>query len=293
MTENKASATATVMAFHRAIEMLYPEEDRVCSDPFAVSFLPPEWAALLKDIDQLKAVMEPKAKEFPGINGAVVCRVRFIDDILLEALKQGAKQVVIIGAGYDSRAFRFEGYMDSVTVFELDHPITQQDKLHKLDKNLKEKTSHISYISLDLAQEKLLERLTENGYDPCEKSIFIMEGLVPYIYLNVFEDILRLISAKGAVKNSVVFDYLPPSVVDGTSDLTEGKNMYKEVKISGEDFKLGFEPQELERLFQKYDFQVLENINAPDLRETYFHGSSSQRPISSVFWLAHGVVATS
>lgn len=289
MTLQKASVTATIMAFHRAIEMLYPENQRVCSDPIAVSLLPADWAALLNDLDQLRKVMEPKAKEFPGINGAVVSRVRFIDDIVADSLKKGTQQIVIPGAGYDSRAFRINGISESVTVFELDHPVTQEEKLNRLDSQLKDK-GHVKYIPIDLAKENMKERLIQNGFDKDLKTLFILEGLVPYIPIEAFEELLNFVAGDYSVENSVVFDYLPPSVVNGTSELIEGKNMYKEVQLSGENFKLGFEKEVLEKLLIEKGFQVLQNVNAPDLKDNYFKNCTMQRPISSVFWFAHAEV---
>lgn len=128
----KASSTAEVMAAHRAIEMLLPEKERVCQDPLAVQFLSPEWMALLKDRQKLMALANESAQVLPGVNGAIVARVRFIDEKVKQAVEEGLSQLVILGAGYDSRAYRIEGIKEKVYVFEVDHPFIQQIKAKKI-----------------------------------------------------------------------------------------------------------------------------------------------------------------
>jgi methyltransferase (TIGR00027 family) len=289
MNTPQPSVTATIMAFHRALEMLYPEAERVCQDPLAVKFLPPDWAAVLRDREQLMALMGEKAKQFPGVNGAIVSRVRFIDDVVKQALSDGMEQLVIIGAGYDSRAHRMDGISGRVTVFELDDPTTQQDKLAKLEAAVGKLPDHVRYIAMDVATDSIETRLAENGYHPDKKSLFVLEGIVPYIPADTLTGLLTFIS--GGSQHRVVFDYLPPSVVDGTCEWVEGRNMYREVLTHGETFRLGFNRDELDQLLRDRGFDVIENVNAPDLKTRYFRGAGAQRPVTPVFWFAHAVAA--
>jgi methyltransferase (TIGR00027 family) len=289
MNTGQPSATAAIMAFHRALEMLFPEAERVCQDPLAVKFLPPEWAGVLADREQLTALMGEKAKQFPGVNGAIVSRVRFIDDVVKQALSDGMRQLVIIGAGYDSRAYRLDGIGGRVTVFELDDSTTQRDKLAKLEAVIGKLPDHVRYIAMDVATDSIETRLAENGYHPDKKSLFVLEGLVPYIPADALTGLLTFVA--GGAQHAVVFDYLPPSVVDGTCEWVEGRNMYREVLTHGEAFRLGFNRDELDQLLRDRGFDVIENVNAPDLKARYFHGNGAQRPVTPVFWFAHAVAA--
>lgn len=291
MNSAQPSATATIMAFHRALEMCYPEAERVCRDPLAVNFLPPDWAAVLEDREQLAALMGEKAKQFPGVNGAIVSRVRFIDDVVKQALSDGMEQLVILGAGYDSRAYRMDGIGGRLTVFELDDPATQQDKLAKLEATLGRLPDHVRYIAMDVGRDSINGRLADNGYEADKKSLFILEGLVPYIPADALAGMLAFIA--GGRRHALVFDYLPPSVVDGTCRWVEGRNMYREVLTHGEIFRLGFDPDELDQLLRGHGFDVLENVNAPDLKARYFQGASEQRPVTPVFWFVHAVASGS
>jgi methyltransferase (TIGR00027 family) len=291
MNTAQPSATATIMASHRAIEMLYPEAEQVCRDPLAAAFLPPGWAAVLRDREQLKALMGEKAKQFPGVNGAIVSRVRFIDDVVEQTIADGMAQLVILGAGYDSRAYRIQTVEKQVTVFELDDPITQTDKLAKLESAIGALPGHVRYIALDFATDALEARLAENGYDPDKKSLFVLEGLVPYLPADTFAGLLDFIGETNGAGHQVVFDYLPPSVIDGTCKWVEGRNMRQEVLSHGETFRLGFDKDALEAFLMDKGFVVVENINAPDLKSRYFKGAGTRRPVTPVFWFAHARTA--
>ena len=167
----KASVTAEIMAVHRATEMLLPEEERVCQDPLAIKFLPPEWVALLKDREKLIALASEHAQKMPGINGAIAARVRFIDEIVLHAMEEGLDQLVILGAGYDSRAYRMEGIEKNTHVFEVDHPFSQGNKIKKVKEIFGEKPGHVTFVPLEFTRDDLkiylLGRVSILQNEPC------------------------------------------------------------------------------------------------------------------------------
>lgn len=287
----KASMTAAIMAFHRATEMLRQEEDRVCQDPWAGLFLPEEYRAILKNPQELYVLATESAKRFPGINGAVVARTRFIDDIVLEYVKKGLEQLVILGAGYDSRAYRMEGIKEQTMVFELDQPSTQAIKIQKITDILNIKPAHVTYVPIDLFHDDMKACLRANGYDPSKRSLFILEGLTFYLSADVFDRILASIAQDASSRTGVVFDYLPPSVIDGTSDRAEVKNSRTDLQEYGEPYRLGLRHDELESLLAQRGFDLVENLNARDCKEKYFFGQSRNREITPIFYFAHAVAS--
>jgi methyltransferase (TIGR00027 family) len=291
MVTAKASYTAAVMATHRAIEMLRPPEERVCQDPFAVHFLSPEFAAILKNREQLTALAKDSAQKFPGINGAVVARTRFIDDIVLQHVEEGLAQIVILGAGYDSRAYRIEGIKEKVTVFEVDHPFTQQIKMQKIVEILGEIPGHVKFVPMDFIKDNLKACLLKSDYDPVKRTLFIMEGLTFYLPAETLDGILAFIAMHSGLQSAVVFDYLPLSVINGTSDRPESKNSWIEVQRSGEHYRFGLESNELSAFLAERGFKLKKNVNAPDCKNMYFRGQSLQREITPIFWFAHAIVS--
>ncbi|HUH66494.1 MAG TPA: class I SAM-dependent methyltransferase [Syntrophales bacterium] len=285
-----ASITAEIMAFHRATEMLRPEDERVCQDPFAVKFLSQEWAEIFTERQRLTALAIESAKKFPGINGAVVARARFIDEIVLQYVEEGLAQIAILGAGYDSRAYRIQEIKENVTVFEVDDPSTQEIKIERLIKIFGEKPGHVRFVPIDFVSDDLKTRLMEHAYDPQKRTLFIMEGLIFYLPAQVIDRIFTFIAKHGGFSGAVVFDYLPPSVINGTSDRTEVQNFRKDLENYGEYLRFGLESNELATFLMQRGFELKKNINAPDLRAKYFPGKSREREITPIFWFAHAAV---
>jgi O-methyltransferase involved in polyketide biosynthesis len=87
--------------------------------------------------------------------------------------------------------------------------------------------------------------------------------------------------------NEMVFDYLPPDIIDGTSTRIEAQSMYSEVKSYGESFRLGFEPTELKSFLNENGLTVLEDISAPELKPLYFMGNSVDRAVTPIFRFVH------
>jgi len=291
MSAARASVTAEIMTVHRATEMLRPQDERVCQDCFAIQFLSQEWVELLKDRQRLMTLANEGAKKFPGINGAVVARTRFIDEIVLEYVKEGLVQLVILGAGYDSRAYRIEGIKGNVTVFEMDDPFTQQIKMQKLITILGEKPGYVKYVPIDFIKDDLKICLLKNGYDPKRRTLFIMEGLTFYLPAGTVDRILAFIAEHTGLFSAVVFDYLPPSVINGTSDRTEVKNFRMDLQSYGEYLRFGLESDELATFLAQRGFKLKNNVNAPDCKDKYFRERSRHREITPIFWFAHAVVS--
>jgi len=289
----KASYSAEIMAAHRATEMLLPEKERVCQDQLAIRFLSPEWVAILKDREKLIALATESEQKLPGIHGAVVARVRFIDEIVIRAVEEGLAQIVILGAGYDTRAYRIEKIKANVHVFEVDHPFTQQIKVQKVVDIFGERPGNVTFVPMDFTKDDLKGCLLENGYDHARQTLFIMEGLTFYLPAETFDSILAFIAKYTGPLSGIVFDYLPPSVINGTSDRPEGKESWLEVKRHGEHFRFGLENNKVADFLLERGFYLKNNVNAADCKELYFRGQSQQRQVTPIFWFAYAIVKPS
>ncbi len=122
MRKSQSSMTAIGIAIVRGIESEKPEADRICYDPYARQFVSGTWYHFVKFFDRLGY----SERRGPGVMGFLTVRERHIDEYLKSCLANGVQQVVILGAGYDARAYRFEEFRRGVKVFEGDHPATQQ-----------------------------------------------------------------------------------------------------------------------------------------------------------------------
>jgi methyltransferase (TIGR00027 family) len=150
---NQASRTAEIMARYRAAELRFSEDQRVCSDPYAMYFVSEKVKDSLKSPFKLMLIRLWLSWMFPGVHNAVVSRVRYMDDCLIKCLGKGLEQLVIIGAGYDTRAYRIEGLSEKVNVFELDHPATQSAKKETLKEIFDSFPGHITHIPIHLDKD--------------------------------------------------------------------------------------------------------------------------------------------
>src|SRR5215831_16679057 len=152
MNYQHASRTAEFMALFRALESTSPAEQRLFSDAFAQGFLRPS-LRLLVQMARLRPlgvlVSQVLDWRWPGARTSGIARTRFIDDACLEALLEGFEQVVILGAGFDARAYRLPG-MEKIRVFEVDHPDTSAEKQRHLRHLLAVIPSHVVLVAVDL-----------------------------------------------------------------------------------------------------------------------------------------------
>jgi hypothetical protein len=134
---------------------------------------------------------------------------------LLECIAAGLNQLVIIGAGFDTRAYRFEEVKENLKVFEVDHPVTQQVKVEKIKEIFGELPDHVIYVPVVFGADRLDRKLLENGYEPKLKTLFIVEGLLMYVPPPAVDGLLSLIVNASGPGSSFVADYFSAAVIEG------------------------------------------------------------------------------
>ncbi len=123
MKRNQSSTTAEGIAVMRAIEAQRSESERICYDPYARALV----SGFLYTLAKLMIDIGYAERSGPGVMAFITARERCIDDFLKARLREGLDQVVILGAGLDTRAYRIPG-IEQTRVFEVDHPATQAVK---------------------------------------------------------------------------------------------------------------------------------------------------------------------
>src|SRR5262249_46388850 len=111
----------------------------------------------------------------------VNARTFYIDAALRRSLSGGATQVVVLGAGFDTRAYRFRTAFPSVKFFEVDLPATSGAKQQRLAEVFGSIPDYVRFAPIDFNTQKLEDVLLEKGYDPAQKTFFILEGVVMYV----------------------------------------------------------------------------------------------------------------
>jgi methyltransferase (TIGR00027 family) len=281
MKKAQASGTAIGAAAVRAIESEKPANERICYDPFARRFIDP-WVYLLMKLFAWYGEWHTKG----GLT-CIVCRCRYIDDYLQKRLKSGIAQLVILGAGLDSRAYRSELHQGVVKVFEVDHPATQASKIERVKKVFGKIPSHVAYVSVDFANETL-DKLLSSGFDPSLKTLFIWEGVTPYLNMESVDATLAWVRANSAPGSAIIFDYQEMS---GRQAIIRRDLLYAAVsRVTDEKDVFGFEKGQIKDYLTKRGFTRVVDASADQLTHLYCTGPNQSRKVGSIYSIVHAEV---
>ena len=277
MKEGKASRTAAGTAGERAIESFRPANERVLYDPYAIQFLGGIYSIIAKTRFLISSRLLVKIMDWymsrlvPGGNTYDVVRARYIDDYLIQCIDDGIEQLILLGAGYDSRAFRFSALKEKVKVFEVDHPDSQRGKKEKVRKIFGSLPDHVVYVPIDYDKDKMSEKLFESGYDRNLKTLFIWEGVTYFLTDEAVDETLAFVVNNSGEGSSIIFDYIYESVIDGR--MKEAEQTRRQAARAGESFKFGIEEGNVEEFLEKRGFGKVKNMNAKSLEDRYFKGT--------------------
>jgi methyltransferase (TIGR00027 family) len=282
MRANQSSLTAAGIAIARGVESEKPEGERICYDPYARRFAP-GW---LYSMTALFVKMGYAERRGPGVMGFLAARERYIDDVLLSFLDNGLQQLVILGAGYDSRAYRFDRLRDHVKIFEVDHPATQTDKLAKVRTIFGTIPEYVTYVPVDFNTQTLEERLPESGYGSNLKTLYIWQGVTMYLTAEAVDDTLKFIVQHSAPGSAIVFDYIYRQVLDGIQKHGEISNMRRYRFMTGEGLIFGIEEGAVDAFLKMRGFSQVRDMDANGLKQAYFTGRNAERNITSGYGIA-------
>jgi methyltransferase (TIGR00027 family) len=246
METGQPSRTAFSAARYRAAHQLI-EGGEIFSDPLAVRILG----------------VPPDAEEAPGRRAMrlfIAARTRFAEDALAGAVRNGTRQLVVLGAGLDTFAYR--NPWPELHVFEVDHPDTQAFKRQRLAEAGIAVPEGVTYVPVDFEREKLTLPVGPQAF-------FLWLGVVPYLTRTGFDETLGLIAA--TPRSEVVFDYaMPPS-----SMATPEKQAALEVRAArvarlGEPWQTYFLPDDLAAELRELGFDQLEDLGPSELAARWF-----------------------
>lgn len=266
MREQRASKTAQGVALLRAIESTRPPEKRLIYDPYAHSMVNSVNLAFSKA--WVKAGLYDLS--WKGAYEYVIARERYIDDMLKQALQDGFKQVVILGAGFDMRAFRIQG-MEDVVVFEVDHPATQAAKRENLRKLFDPIRENIRFVSIDFNKQTLEERLIASGYDESERTFFIWQGVTMYLTPQGVDATLGFIAEHSKTGSRVVFDYFTSTLMHRSLNIKCARIF---LNMIGESLDFSIEDGQLEPFLSARGFEQVIDANWETLTRLYFTGTT-------------------
>jgi methyltransferase (TIGR00027 family) len=229
-------------------------------------------------------------KRGPGFIGFVTGRERYIDDYLLYFLEKGLQQLVILGVGYDSRAYRLETLKGRVKIFEVDHPATQQVKRKKLIQIFGALPGHVVFVPIDFNRQTLEQRLLESGYNDSLKTLFIWQGVTYYLTPESVDGTLAFVAHHSGAGSAIIFDYMFTSLLDGTVKRGEVIRMRRTRRFTGEGLNFGVPEGTIEKFLRQRGFVQVKNVTAGDLKKIYFTGVNQNREVAAGYAIVSAVV---
>lgn len=254
MNEERGSRTAERVAERRAAHQLL-DSPRVFDDPVALRIVRPDF--------------DPRERDSAAgrvLRLFLAVRSRFAEERLAEAVARGVRQYAIVGAGYDTFAYR--NPWPELRVFEVDHPATQRAKRARLDERAIAIPQSLTFVAADLAVTPLGDALAAAGFDATQPAFFGWLGVVPYLELGAIDATLRYIASLPP-GTSVVFDYSVPIESLGWVARLAVKEMAARVAAAGEPWKTFFDPNELRERLHALGFAHVEDLGAADIERRY------------------------
>jgi methyltransferase (TIGR00027 family) len=268
--DKKGSNTAAYMALFRAVESAGPRRPRLFTDPFATGLLPTSlrvvaWVAGLPVVG--RAVPALLDLGWPRTRSSGVVRTRLIDELVVEAIGAGATQLVLLGAGFDSRAYRL-AETQAVAVFEVDHPSTLSAKRVRLGA-LGPRMGHVHFVAVDFEIDDVETALAQAGFDESDRSVVLWEGVVSYLSAPAVDRNLGLLSRLCCEGSRLVFTYVDRRALDGTIEFAEARRWKSWVRLNGEPFVFGFLPDELATYLAGRGFRLESDRTTAEVARDY------------------------
>ncbi|BBO71590.1 hypothetical protein DSCA_55200 [Desulfosarcina alkanivorans] len=287
------SITAEGVTAARAIFAQHPDQKVRNDDYLAMKLVAPEyWHYSLMKPDFETGMLVTRTYRITT-NFYVNARTKHMDALLMQAAENGAVQVVNLGAGYDSRAYRFRETMPTVRFFEIDLPAMIEEKKRRLAEALGKVPDYVAYVPIDFNIQNIPDELRKAGYDPSRKTFFIWEGVTYYISAEAVDSTLRFIATQSATGSSVVFDYMPLGVIQGDfKRYPDARALSFWVAYRGEPFVFGIPEGDSATYVSKRGLKVMSDLHPKDLENRYLTRSDGtlDGPCCSAFRIMHAVV---
>jgi methyltransferase (TIGR00027 family) len=267
MQPGQPSLTALGAAGLRAAHQVL-DGGSIFRDPLAMRILGANADALVQD-----AQAHPARER---LRWFVAIRTRIAEDALAAAMKRGVRQLVVLGAGLDTYAYRTQ-HAGDLRIFEVDHPATQAWKRQRLIEAAIPLPAALTFVSVDFERETLADRLAAAGFDPATPTFFTWLGVVPYLTDEAIFSTLGFIAELPGGAH-VVFDYVNPSasVIDPERRASH-EALAARVAAIGESIRNHFDSDELHVQLKALGFRDVEDLGWAEISARFF----PDRPVPS------------
>ena len=262
--KNKSGNTAFGAAAFRLIEQYESDDKRLFNDPVIYHLTNSILRFILKSKFMRSYYVHLSDKMIPGIVGAQICRTKFIDEKTLQVLKN-VQQILILGAGLDTRALRIEGIEHKI-IYEIDLPDVQEYKKQKLIKYYRKLPAMVNYIPVDFNKIKTETALNNTSFDYNKRTLVIFEAVIQYLNKDAVDEVFKFIS-RLSNNSYLLFTYV-------LRDVIERKNETAKKLMDWSDkhncpFLFGINQSEITSFLNNYNLETIEDVGFEYYQDKY------------------------
>ena len=269
--DQKPSETALFAALRRTIANKEFKSGKLGPDDLAEYFLPPHFRFFLK-FKRIRGKIKNKLNGLlPGLNEYMIARTAFFDRLFLDALKNKTPQIVLLGAGYDSRAYRFAKLNQGTRIFELDAPPTQDRKKKCIRKAQIDISENVIFVPINFNQESIKNKLEKAGYKHDQNTLFIWEGVSYYLELESVETTLEFVRQASHEETFIGFDYTTSISDDnmdnfyGVREFTQAMNHHH----ANEELMFSIDDSKTASFLEQRGLKIVSHLDNKEIERTF------------------------
>jgi methyltransferase (TIGR00027 family) len=265
------SRTARSMAAFRALESAKPVNERLFTDRYSTRFLPSFQRLLVASakVSALRRLVERYAdRRVPGARTSGIARTRLLDDWLYEDVSNGARQVVVLGAGFDCRALRLSA-LESIPVFEIDRPAMIGRKNRVLAREDMARRN-IRRVPVDFLKESFADSLFKAGFAKEIKTLFLLEGVTNYLNAGSVAAVFDFVAGNAPAGSRIAFTYVHADAVGGRFQSAGLQPLLQSLRRGGEPWTFGFVPEALPDYLREHGLALIADLGAAEYRRRYW-----------------------
>jgi methyltransferase (TIGR00027 family) len=259
-------------------------------DHLAEIFLTEDRRSLLSDPAKRKWVLQNKIT--PGAYEFMLARTAYFDHVVRQALLSNLSQVVFLGAGYDTRPYRFRDLVRDTRIFELDAAPTQLRKREILEQTATPLPDTLKFLPIDLSRDDLRSVLLAADFSMEAPALFIWEGVMYYLTAEAVDATLAAVRSLSAAGSSICFDY--GSLSPGTLSEDRGRKLREHLRSNhpGEPVKFGIPSGSLEAFLNERGYTLVECLSSTEMESRYLtlRDGSVLGKVAPLFAFAHAAV---
>jgi methyltransferase (TIGR00027 family) len=266
MKDDRASSTAMGVAKVRAAHQLVDDSPLILADPVVLRLVGQQAIEAIRADTSLRA--DPRVA---GFRGHIVLRNRYAEDCLMEATGRGVRQYVLLGAGYDTFAYRQPTWAESLTIYEVDHPASQAAKRELLASAQLLPPENLRFAAVNFESESVRDGLLRAGFDFAQPAFFSCLGVLVYLEETAVKELFEFV---GALRrgSEIVFTFSQPNSALDARELEIRAKINSAVNEMGEPWRSHFDPQRLCEMLLGAGFSEVTFLTPGTAEEKYFRG---------------------